>query len=102
MRRGSRSAIFAHAASMWAQMHEDFLLALQAHMDAADEAARGELFSAEGRRAGVSVARLFACNQAAAARYASPELVEFWQSHPRPTLAEFEAAWFASTFASVA
>lgn len=97
MRRTS-SPIFAQAAALWEQMHKEFDLALQAHIDAADAACRGVLLNAAGRAACVSETRLFAANHATASRYASAELLEFWRAHPRPTLASFERAWFQDQF----
>lgn len=94
-RNGSSSAIFAQAAATWSAMKADFDLALEAHVDAAERATRGNLLSPAGIAAGVSLAQLFAANRVSADRWASEELREFWASRPRPTLAAFEQDWFA-------
>ncbi|WP_251153765.1 hypothetical protein [Cellulosimicrobium sp. Marseille-Q4280] len=102
MTRSYSSPIFAQAAAQWQEMREEFDLALRSHIDAAEQACRGSLLSPEGKAAGVSIDRLFGANRTTAARYASPELLEFWAARPRPTLAAFEEAWFEAQFASVA
>lgn len=102
MTRQYDSVIFAQAATQWRQMREEFDLALRSHIDAAEEACRGVLLSAEGKAADVSVERLFSANRTTAARYASPELLEFWAARPRPTLAAFEETWFEAQFTDAA
>jgi hypothetical protein len=98
MTRRYSSLIFAQAAAQWGLMREEFDAALRSHIDDAEEACRGVLLSPEGKAAGVSVARLFSANRASATRYASAELLEFWASRPRPTLAAFEEAWFEGQY----
>lgn len=102
MTRQYSSPIFAQAATQWALMREEFDAALRCHVDAAEEACRGALLSPEGKAAGISVARLFSANRTTATRYASAELLEFWASRPRPTLAAFEEAWFEGQFTRAA
>lgn len=58
---------------------------------AAEQAANGHLLSAAGRGRGVSARSLFSGPASRAAKYASPELLEFWETHPRLTLAQFTA-----------
>ena len=89
-----RSPIFAQAAETWAAMKAEFDLELEAHISAAESATRGYLLSPEARATGISVDRLFTANRTSAAAWASEELRDFWTTHPRPTLAAFERAWF--------
>ena len=58
----TRSAIYAHAGALWQAMRADYDLALEAHIDAADRACRGQLLTAAAIRAGVTVDRLFRMN----------------------------------------
>lgn len=67
-------------------MFEDYLEAAYAE---AEEATRGAMLNARGRRAGVSVRSLFMGPERRAQAYASPELREFWYYHPRVTVTEF-------------
>ncbi|MET3635634.1 hypothetical protein [Curtobacterium oceanosedimentum] len=58
--------------------------------EAASEACRGRLLNARGERAGIDAWDLFIGNGARARAYASPELLEHWETHPRITVAEYE------------
>jgi hypothetical protein len=58
---------------------------------AAEEATNGYLRNALGERAGVSARSLFTGNEDRARKYASPELLDFWQQHGRMTLQDFTA-----------
>lgn len=65
---------------------------------AAESAANGHLVNAaglnrrvNGKPAPVSARSLFLGPTARAAKYATPELLEFWETHPRLTLAQFTA-----------
>jgi len=58
---------------------------IEAEINRAEAETRGELVNAAGRRAGISVQELFTGREDKAIRYASPELLDYWQTHPRPT-----------------
>lgn len=87
------SPIFEQAAAMWRQMRDDYGVYLEAHIAAAVEATNGCLFSKRALSDGITETQLFSAPRATAQRWASPELLDFWASSPRVTLAEFEQAW---------
>ncbi|NRQ31288.1 hypothetical protein HII36_05475 [Nonomuraea sp. NN258] len=53
----------------------------------------GFMLNAEGRAAGINERSLFSGPGARARKYASEELLRFWQDSPRLTLTEFRAQW---------
>lgn len=55
----------------------------------AEEATNGRMLNARGERNGIDAFDLFEGNEATARAYASPELLEHWRSHTRPTFARF-------------
>lgn len=52
---------------------------------AAEHATGGQLVNKAGVRAGVSDRSLFEGSEARAIKYATPELIQYWQSNPRPS-----------------
>lgn len=88
----SGSAIFAAVADAWAAMRAEFDVALEAELEAAEVATNGNLLR-PAYRGRVDAASLFVGPRARAERYASDELVEWWQHRGRLTLAEFERGW---------
>jgi hypothetical protein len=54
---------------------------------AAEAATRGNMVNARGRSIGISERSLFTGSENRALRYASRELINYWQEHPRPTAA---------------
>lgn len=87
------SPIFAKAAEEWARMRSAYGDYLEAHMAAAVEATNGYLLNPKGKAKGVTQEQLFTAGPNVAAAYASEELADFWRTHPRMTLAAFEAQW---------
>ncbi|CAH0253715.1 hypothetical protein [Microbacterium sp. Bi128] len=61
--------------------------------DRAEAATNGALLNARGKAKGVDPATLFLGPAVRAYAYASPELVEHWEQHPRVTFTEFEQWW---------
>lgn len=59
---------------------------------AAEAATRGHMVTPEGKRRGITSRTLFGSNEAAARRYASDELKQFWDDHGRLTLDDFRAS----------
>lgn len=57
----------------------------------AEDATRGNLLNKAGRAAGIDAASLFTGNRARARKYASEELLRWWEQHPRRTYAEYRA-----------
>jgi hypothetical protein len=56
---------------------------------AAESATRGNMLNKAGRAADIDERSLFTGPESRARRYASEELLNHWQSHPRPTAAYF-------------
>ncbi len=71
------------------QCRDDFEDHRAAAYMAAEEACT-VMLNARGRRQGIDPYSLFMGNRARAYAYASEELVDWWESHTRPTYAEFE------------
>jgi hypothetical protein len=57
---------------------------------AAENATKGNMLNRSGKAAGIDERSLFTGPESRARRYASYELLEHWQSHPRPTARMFE------------
>ena len=49
------------------------------------------MLSKEGKRKGIDERTLFTGSESRVRKYASPELIEFFDAHPRPTRARFDA-----------
>jgi len=92
----SGSRIFAAARDQWAAMSRDFADYLGAQISAALEATNGVLTNALGKVTGKRAEDLLSGPRATADRYASPELIEWWDAHGRMTITEYEAHWFTS------
>lgn len=57
----------------------------------AESATNGYMLNKAGKRKGIDERRLFTGNQRLVDRYASDELREYFDAHPRPTRARFDA-----------
>lgn len=57
----------------------------------AEDACRGYLLTKEGAAAGIDPVSLFSGPEARARKYASEELLRWWESNPRSTYAEYRA-----------
>lgn len=57
---------------------------------AAEAATNGYMLNKRGREAGVNERTLFTGPESRARKYASDELIDYWEHHPRPTGAYFE------------
>lgn len=89
----SKSVIFKHAAEQWQEMkraYEDYVD--YAYLDALDGTAF-VLVNQLGRVDGVDGLSLFTGSKARAYKYASEELIDWWESHPRLSLEDYEAQW---------
>jgi hypothetical protein len=62
---------------------------------AAEAATKGYLLSRAGQRRGIDERSLFTGPESRVLKYASAELIEWFQSHPRPT----RVSWFGSAAA---
>lgn len=84
------SILIRQAFDRWREVRAEYEdLKLSAYL-AADEATRGRMLNKRGERAGIDSYSLFSGPEVRAHAYASPELIEWWQAHPRVTFAEFE------------
>ncbi|MFD0659759.1 phage minor capsid protein [Thermocatellispora tengchongensis] len=59
----------------------------------AEQATNGFMLNGEGKAAGINERSLFSGPASRARKYASEELLRFWQDTPRLTLTEFRAQW---------
>jgi len=91
-RRGSGggSAAVQFGIDIYKQIRAEFEDYRHAAYEAASEACRGRLLNERGRKAGKDAWDLFIGNEAHARAYASEELIEFWATHPRITVAAYE------------
>jgi hypothetical protein len=91
--RHNPSPIFTHAAELHALMAADYAILLEAAHKAAADTLAPNLVNARGRAAGIDSWDLFARGGTYATAYATPELLEWWQTHPRPNRHTFERQW---------
>lgn len=90
MGRSVVSLIFDAARDEWRRVRAEYALFLEAQYDAALEECSGVLLNERGKAAGVSSFSLFSGSRVRAAAYASEELLDFWQRHPRMPFCVFE------------
>lgn len=90
------SAIFDAAVAQYRAMRESYDEAVAAQYDAAMTDTNGYMVNRPGLAAGIESAELFRGSASRAYKYASDELVEFWQQTPRLSLAAYERAWLRS------
>lgn len=90
----TRSPIFAHAADQYREMRREFDVVLEAAYAAAEEGTHGSLLNAAGRAAPVDAYSLLMGPWSRVLKYGSPELIEWFEMHGRPSVAEFEREWF--------
>ena len=86
-------SIVSDAFTAWRECRAEYDDILHAQYMAAEEATRGAMLNARGREKGIDPFSLFMGNETRALAYASEELVEHWQQHPRITYARFEQQW---------
>lgn len=90
------SLAFENALQQWRDCRAEYEDALLAQYIAAADECRGALVNRKGQAKGIDSISLFMGNRTRAYCYASEELVEYWQSHPRVTFADFERQWIAA------
>lgn len=86
-------SIVSEAFNAWRECRAEYDNTLYAQFVAAEEATRGAMLNARGREKGIDPFSLFMGNETRALAYASEELVEHWETHPRITFAKFEQKW---------
>ncbi|MCB4209175.1 hypothetical protein [Arthrobacter sp. UM1] len=87
------SAIYDYAGKLWQRMRRDFDRDLRIAYFRAETDCNGFLLNKAAKQRGVHPLELFNGPLEHAKRYASEELLEHWQRHPRPCLAAFEKTW---------
>lgn len=87
------SVIFAKAAQDWGTMNYEYLQHLDYQYLNALNVCSGVLVNAAGKEAKIDGFTLFRGPEKRAMRYASEELLEFWDSSPRLSLVAFEEQW---------
>jgi hypothetical protein len=87
------SVIFARAAEQWQEMKSEWLDHLDYAYLAAEEGTGGVLVNKEGRALHMDGWDLFTGNARRAELYASEELLEWWSTHPRLSMDQFEKQW---------
>lgn len=87
----AHSAAFSALVAQWRLLRAEYDLYLEAAYDAALEGCSGVLLNERGRRAGIDARSLFMGQRARAYAYASEELRDWWDAHPRVTFQDFEA-----------
>lgn len=79
-------------------MRADFLGHVDAEYDKALEACSGVLVNKAGRADHVDGYSLFVGPFRRAKRFASEELLEYWETHPRLSLEDFELQWLSGQY----
>lgn len=87
------SVIIRNAFAKWRECRSEYNELLYAAYLRAEAETNGALLNAEGRAQDVDALSLFMGTEARAHRYASPELLEHWESFPRVTFEAFEQQW---------
>jgi hypothetical protein len=88
--------IIRAAFAEWRACRHDYDEVLYAQYVRAEEATNGRLVNAEGRARGIDPLSLFMGTRARAYRWASEELRDHWEKHPRVPFVEFERQWSAA------
>lgn len=92
---------FERALADWREARAAFDDYLLSAYEAAADACRDALVNAAGRAKGIDPMSLFMGNRARAYAYASEELIEWWETHPRVPFVEFERQWLRDRDAEI-
>lgn len=87
------SAIFRHAALQYRAMRAEFDLVLEAAYAKAEAGTGGAMLNARGRSEGVDAYSLLMGQWRRVELYGSPELIEHFEQHGRPSVSDFETSW---------
>lgn len=87
------SALIARGFAEWRECRAEYELALEAAYERAAAATNDRLLNERGHQRGIRPLDLFLGPERRAQAYASPELLEHWETYPRLTFEAFEAQW---------
>lgn len=87
------SALIAQAFAAWRECRADYDLALDAAYERAAAECNDRMLNARGLAKGVAPRSLFMGPHIHADAYASEELRDHWERHPRLTFEAFEKQW---------
>jgi hypothetical protein len=85
------SAAFGWSRDAWREIRDEYENHLEAAVERAERATAGCLLNQRGKDNGIDARSLFMGRWSRAKCYASAELIEHWQRHPRITFKDFEA-----------
>jgi len=91
------SAIFDKARAQWAEMKEEWDRYVEVLYNMALEDCGGVLVNRLGQAKGIDGYSLFTGPWLRAKKYASEELLEFWNQNGRMTMTQFEEQWVEGT-----
>lgn len=86
---------FERALADWRETRAEYERFLLSQYEQAAEACRDALLNDRGWKANIEPISLFMGNRARAYAYASPELIEWWETHPRVPFVDFERQYLA-------
>lgn len=86
--------IHEYANTLWREMRDEYERYLQSQYDKALEECSGVLLNRTGIAEGVSSESLFKGTWPRAKKYASEELLTWWETNSRLSSSEFEEQWF--------
>ncbi|MBQ9918036.1 MAG: hypothetical protein IJO71_12665 [Microbacterium sp.] len=88
--------LIADAFDLWREARDAYDEVLIAAYVRAEEATNGRLLNDRGVRANIDAITLFMGPELRARAYASEELRDWWEQHPRLTFEDFERQWAAA------
>lgn len=87
------SAIFRNAAYQYREMRQEFELVLEAAYAKAEAGTGGAMLNSLGRSEHIDAYSLLMGQWRRVEKYGSPELIEWFQQHGRPSVSDFESEW---------
>jgi hypothetical protein len=85
-----REATEEHRRARWTARKQERAEAIDQAWLAAEDGTKGNMLNRRGKEAGINERTLFTGPESRARKYASEELLNWWEDHPRPTAAHFE------------